>query len=89
MSTPDPKSFITGRLGKTLQGSVSAVGSQRQIDPNPWLPLIKSMATAPNAGGLLGAAYIESLSSAMGRHNGRVNTLDMNDLDAKVDQLGR
>lgn len=88
MSTPDPKSFITGRLGRTLQGPVTEVADRRPIDPSPWLPLIESMATAPNAGGVLGAAYVDSLSRALGRQNAMVHSIDMNDLDAKVQQLG-
>ncbi len=88
LQTPDPRAFMQKRLGNTLQGGVGPVPDARPIDPNPWLPLIESMATAPNAGGMLAAAYIESLSAAAGRHAGQVHTLDMNDLDQKVQQLG-
>ena len=88
LQTPDPGEFIRGRLGNTLQGGVGPAPDRRTIDPNPWLPLIQAMATAPNAGGLLGAAYIESISAAAGRHAGRVHTLDMSELDARAEQLG-
>ncbi len=88
MQTPDPGEFIRGRLKNTLQGGVSPTPQAEPIDPTPWLPLIEKIATAPNAGGILGAAYVEALSRAT-MNQPRVYTLDMNELDKRVDQLAR
>ncbi len=87
LQTPDPRSFMAERLQGTLQGSPTLPPEGAQVRAEPWLPLIQAMATAPNAGGVLGAAYVGQLSAALGRPQGRVRALDMNELDKKVGEI--
>lgn len=65
---PDPKDFALRRLGGTMQGLPSQrdVTLQRE-DFSPWLPLLRSLATSPGAGGVLTTAYIQALSSYAAR----------------------
>jgi len=87
LQAPDPRQFMKDRLGRTLQGSPGVRPERSQVRAEPWLPLITAMATAPNAGGVLGAAYVQQLSQALGRPQGRVRALDMNELDRRVENI--
>jgi hypothetical protein len=88
MQVPPAREFMQSRLAGTLQGSPRPALEGNAVSPQPWLPLIQAMATAPNAGGVLGAAFVESLSQAIRRPQGRVRAIDMNELDRKVQELG-
>lgn len=86
MSIPDPRGFMHDRLSRTLGGAPSTGVTPEPIRAEPWLPLLGQMATAPNSGGMLMSAYIESISRATGRHSGHVALLDMNALDQAVEE---
>ncbi len=59
---PDPLTFLTDRLGGTLQPGVGQ--GQPQTDINAMLPLLERLATATGASGLLSQAYINQIANA-------------------------
>ncbi len=61
-AAPDPMTFLTDRLGGTLQAGISK--PPPQTDTNAMLPLLEKLATATGASGLLSQAYINQLANA-------------------------
>ena len=56
-------------------------GTSQFVDPEPWMPLLRQLATNPTAGGTLTQAYIEQLSNLQRRPNVVTHVVNMNDLD--------
>lgn len=83
IDVPDPLAFAQQRLSNTL-GAASGPLLQA-VDPTPWVPFLKALATHPNAGASLTQAYVTQLSNLINRpsHQRQVD-VSMTELDAAV-----
>ncbi len=82
-TSPDPIDFIGDRSG----GKAFAPGSNTvpMVDIQPWLPLIKRVATSPGAGGAVGAALVRLLTTKKNMPvNPQITILDRQELDAEL-----
>ena len=79
MQVPDAIEFASGRIG----GNAPAIGEQaRQVDPTPWMPLVRQWALRPNSGGALAANYYNMLTQFVQRPLvPRANFVDYNEMD--------
>lgn len=82
MAAPDPIQMAAGRMG----GQVPTAGGGVPVDPTPWLPLIRTLASAPNSGGSIAANLVDILS----QHRRRPivtqgNLLDFDELDRALE----
>jgi hypothetical protein len=81
MEAPDPIDFIGGRSGG--QGATDpGAGTVPLVDSTPWLPFIRTVASAPGSGGAVGAALVRLLSDKRRVPlNPRSSVLDRQELD--------
>ena len=80
MQAPDAMQFLTERLQGTLGSrALRQPGERRRsADVRPWLPLIKRLAGAPGASGVLAQAFITQFGNlSRGGLTYEVPTVDM------------
>lgn len=78
MEVPDPIEFA----GQKLQGGMGASVPVTPVDPTPWMPLLRQMATTPGAGGGMTAAFAEQLSAFVREPNtSKAYLIDLNEAD--------
>ena len=82
--SPDPIEFIGGRDGgKPFVGPGGA--TVPMVDIQPWLPLIRRVATTPGAGGAVGAALVRLLTTKRRQPiNPQITVIDRQELDAEL-----
>jgi len=80
MQVPDPIDMAAGRSGgKAFQ---PAQAEQQYVDPTPWLPLMRQMASAPNTGGGFVAAFVEQMANFRRQpFSSRARLIDLNEAD--------
>lgn len=80
VDAPDPIEFIGGRDGGQPLGDSD--GGVPLIDPTPWLPFIKTVATAPGSGGAIANALVKILTTKRDMpRNPQYSVLDRQELD--------
>jgi len=79
MAVPDPVEMAGDRMG----GNPAASGGSGVVyDPTPWLPMVRTLAGAPNSGGPIAASLVRLLSQYRQKPQGSVtNVIDFNELD--------
>lgn len=84
---PDPLDFLGERLAGTL--SVDGLGEPRRAaDIHSFLPIVKRIATAPGASGVISQAYLTMLSNASKRPLlYETPLIDMQDADDRLEAL--
>ena len=84
LSVPDPLEFASRRLGNTFTGTPGS--APQSVDPTPWIPLLRTLATSPGAGGALTQAFIAEIGNMTNQAQGGLQSeINLNDLD---DALG-
>ena len=80
LESPDPIEFIGGRDGGQAVGEADA--SVPLIDPTPWIPFIRTVATAPGSGGAVANALVKILTTKRDMpQNPQISVLDRQELD--------
>ncbi len=80
VESPDPIEFIGGRDGGQPVGE--ADGAVPLIDPTPWIPFIRMVATAPGSGGAVANALVKILTTKRDMpQNPQISVLDRQELD--------
>lgn len=81
MGAPDPIEFIADRAGgQTAQ--VPGNATVPLVDPTPWLPLVRTVANNPGAGGAVAAALVRLLTDKRRMPQNPTSTvLDRQELD--------
>ncbi len=81
---PDPIDFIGGRGGgERFQGTGG--GRIPLVDAGPWMPLIRTVAARPGAGGAVGAALVRLLTTQRSMPaQVQPTVLDRQELDADL-----
>jgi len=79
MQVPDAIEFA----GKRIGGNAPAIGEPgRQVDPTPWMPLVRQWALRPNSGGALAANYYNMLAQFVRRPVvPKASFVDYNEMD--------
>lgn len=62
LSIPDPIDFISERARGSL-GAAPAQVPQRRVDVSGWTPIVQTIANAPQASGLVRAAFLHQFSA--------------------------
>ena len=80
MQVPDPIEMASERGGGKPFTTPS--GESREVDPTPWIPLMKQIASAPNTGGTLTAMMLEQFSNMRRRPLAtQPRLIDLNEID--------
>jgi hypothetical protein len=80
MAVPDPIEMAKQRSGG--QPFTGTSGHSREVDPQPWMPLMEQIASAPNTGGTLTAMMLEQFSQMRRRPLATESRLiDLNEID--------
>lgn len=83
MQIPDPIEFASRKIGGN--NPAGNMEGQRYVDPTPWLPLLRSLATRPNSGGALASTLTDLLVQYRRRPViPSARYIDMNEMDATI-----
>jgi len=87
MQVPDPIQFAKDKFGGGDVGVPSARG-ETKLDISQWAPLVKRMANAPGASGLLRSAFVNQYANLARRpYVPQTNLIDMNAMDDEVRKM--
>ena len=84
MEVPDPIEMASGKVGGQNPAILNP-GGQRLVDPGPWVPLLRNLATRPNSGGAIAATLTDMLRQYAQRPVvPSAYFIDMNDMDEQI-----
>jgi hypothetical protein len=66
-------------------GPAAGAGMERLVDPTPWVPFLRSMATRPNSGGAMAATLTDLLRQYRNRPAvPAAYFIDLNEMDEQI-----